>query len=171
MSNVVVKQGQPSAPGTVVDTSAAKVVPSSSEVRTEAAAREVAAQNKATQAKINSLAKKMTHPARAKDEAVKAVMGKGSTKAKPAAKSRGAGNGSGPTKRLTMEWVSAKGKDVQVKDQVKLPDGIVIEVIGRWTKRKGDQLIPMVTGRIVSAEGKGNRRNAVAAEVTHVAKK
>lgn len=171
MSNVVVKQGQPSAPGTVVDTSAAKVVPSSSEVRTEAAAREVAAQSKATQAKINSLAKKMTHPARAKDEAVKAATGKGSTKAKLAAKTRGAGNGSGPTKRLTMEWLAAKGKDVQVKDQVKLPDGIVIEVIGRWTKRKGDQLIPMVTGCIVSAEGKGNRRNAVAAEVTHVAKK
>jgi hypothetical protein len=176
MSNaVVIKQGQPSAPGTVVDTSAAKVVPTSPEVRTEAANREVAAQGKASRAKIGELAKGMTHPVRAKDEAVKAVTGKGKkpSKAKPA-KARGAGNGSGPTKRITMEWLSAKKKDVAVKDEVTV-DGVVLTIIGRWTKRKGDALIPMVTGRIVSGapdgKKKGDRHNAVAAEVTHVAKK
>lgn len=168
MSNAItIKQGKPSAPGTVVDTSKAKVVPPSSEVKAEAAQREVAGQSKATQAKIGAAAKKMTHPARAKDEAVKAVTGKGKSKAK-AAKPRGTGNDSGPTKRLTDEWLSAKKRDVQVKNQVKLPNGTVIDVIGRWTKRKGDRLIPMVTGRIVSGEGqKGDRKNAIAAEVIH----
>ncbi len=170
MSNaVVVKQGQPSAPGTVVDTSAAKVVPTSPEVRTEAANREVAAQRKASQAKIGALAKGMTGGG-------KKPAAKGKGKAKPAAaKSRGTGNGSGPVKRLTHEWVGKDKKDVKVGDHVKLPDGIVMNVIGRWTKRKGDQLVPMVTGRILTGENKGTkkgeRKNAVAAEVTHVAKK
>lgn len=160
MSNAVtVKQGQPSKPGEKVDTSAAKVVPASSEVRTEAANREVAAQGKATQAKVDKLAKGMT--------------GKGR---KPqAGKPRGGGNGSGPVARLTHEWMSKAGKDVKINDHVKTPDGAVINVIGRWTKRKGDQKIPMVTGRILTGENKGTkkgeRKNAVAAEVTHVAKK
>lgn len=183
MSNAItIKQGKPSAPGTVVDTSKAKVVPPSSEVKTEAAAREVTAQNKATREKIDGLAKKMTHPARAKDEAVKAVTGKGKAKAAKAkaAKSRGAGNGSGPTKRLTMEWLSTKGKDVKVKDRVKAADGTVLDVIGRWTRKtKEGELVPMVTGHVISGptasvavEGKdkkvGDRLNAVAATSTHI---
>jgi hypothetical protein len=98
---------------------------------------------------------------------------------KPTAKKRSTGNGSGPAQRLSNEWPSAKGKDVAVKDLVRMADGTVIEVIGRWTKRKGDALVPMITGHIVkfpagataSAEGKGkkvgDRQNAVAAEVTH----
>ncbi len=158
MSNVVVKQGKPSAPGTVVDTSKATVVPPSSEVKSEAAARDVATQRKATQAKIGAAAKKMTGGAK--------------PKAKP--KPRSTGNGSGPTVRLTGEWLSAKKKDVKVKDEVTV-NGVVITVIGRWTKRRGDAKMPMVTGRIVSGapdgKEKGDRHNAVAAEVTHVAKK
>jgi hypothetical protein len=156
-STVTVKQGKPSAPGTVVDTSKAKTVPASSEVRTETAARETAKGKKATQAKVNKLAKGMT--------------GK-----KPAAKPRGTGNGSGPAARLTHEWLSAKKKDVVIGDHVKLPDGTVINVIGRWTRhRKDSTLTPMVTGRILTGENKGTkkgeRKSAVAAEVTHVAKK
>ncbi|MHB8240685.1 MAG: hypothetical protein ACYDHN_01720 [Solirubrobacteraceae bacterium] len=182
MSNaVVVKQGQPSAPGTVVDTSAAKVVPTSSEVRTEAAAREVAAQGKASREKIGELAKGMTHPVRAKDEAVRATTGKGKKPskakpaAKPAAKARGAGNGSGPVAKLTTEWLSTKKRDVKVKDEVKLPNGAVITIIGRWTRRAKDgSLTPMVTGHIVlgapDGKKKGDRHNAVAAEVTHIGK-
>jgi hypothetical protein len=174
---ITVKQGQPSAPGSVVDTSKAKVVPTSPEVRTEAANREVAAQGKASREMIGGLAKGMTHPARAKDEAVKAVTGKGKkpSKAKPAAKARGAGNGSGPLAKLTTEWLSTKKRDVKVKDQVKLTNGVVITIIGRWTRRAKDgSLTPMVTGHIVSGapdgKKKGDRHNAVAAEVTHTGK-
>jgi hypothetical protein len=173
MSNAVVtKQGTPSKPGETVDTDAAKVVPTSPEVRTEAANREVAEQGKASRAKIGALAKGMTHPARVKDEAVKAVTGKGkgSTKAKPAAK-RETGNAA---PRLTDEWLSAKKRDVLVKDEVKLPNGAVIAIVGRWTKKTAKGNVPMVTGRIVSGapdgKSKGDRLNAVAAEVTHVAK-
>jgi hypothetical protein len=161
MSNVVVtKQGAPSKPGEVVDTDGATVVPPSSEVRTEAAAREVATQRKETKAKIDGLARKMTGGAKAKD-----------SKAKAPAKPRGAGNGSGPVARLTDVWMSSKKKDVKVKDEVTV-NGVVITVIGRWTKRKGDQFVPMVTGRIVSGvpagKKKGDRHNAIAAEATHV---
>jgi hypothetical protein len=186
-STMVVKQGTPSKPGEMVDTDAAKVVPPSSEVKTERAAREVAAQQKATREKIGNLAKKMTHPARAKDEAVKAA-GKGSTKAKPAAAKAAkgkatTGNTGNAFPRITAEWTSAKGKDVKVKDRVRTADGIVIDVIGRWTKKAKDGNVPMVTGHIVAfgagkkdateggkGKGVGDRCNAVAAEVTHAAK-
>jgi hypothetical protein len=161
MSNTVVtKQGQPSKPGEVVDTSKATVVPASPEVRTEAAAREVATQRKETQAKIDGLPKKMTGGAKAKG-----------SKAKAPTKTRGTGNGSGPSTRITAEWLSAKKKDVKVKDEVTV-NGVVIAVIGRWTKRKGDAMVPMVTGRIVSGapdgKKKGDRHNVVAEEATHV---
>jgi hypothetical protein len=162
-STVTVKQGKPSAPGEQVDTGAAKVVPTSSEVRQEAASRETAKGKQATQAKVNKLAKGMTGK-------------KPAPKAKAAAKPRGAGNGSGPAARLTHEWLSAKKKDVQIGDHVKLPDGTVVNVIGRWTRhKKDDTLTPMVTGRILTGENKGTkkgeRKSAVAAEVTHVAQK
>jgi hypothetical protein len=162
-STVTVKQGTPSKSGEQVDTDAAKVVPTSSEVRQEAASRETAKGKKATQAKVDKLAKGMTGK-------------KPAPKAKAAAKPRGAGNGSGPAARLTHEWLSAKKKDVQIGDHVKLPDGTVINVIGRWTKHKKDNArVPMVTGRILTGENKGTkkgeRKSAVAAEVTHVAKK
>jgi hypothetical protein len=173
---LVVKQGKPSAPGTVVDTSAAKVIPPSPEVKSEAAAREVGAQRKASQAKVNAAAKKMTGGAK-----------------KPAAKAkaakRGTGNSSGPAARLTMEWSGKDKKDVAVKDRVRTADGIVIDVIGRWTRKAKTGNVPMVTGRIVSlpagatvaagdtkksdtkGRSKGDRKNAVAGECTHVAKK
>lgn len=152
--------------------------------RARAAAKEVAGQRKASQEKIGDLAKGMTHPARAKDEAVKAVTGKGSTKAKPAAAKATTGNTGNAFPRITTEWTSAKGKDVKVKDRVRTADGIVIDVIGRWTKKAKDGNVPMVTGHIVAfgagkqdateggkGKGVGDRCNAVAAEVTHVAKK
>lgn len=162
-STVTVKQGKPSAPGTVVDTSAAKVVPASSEVRTEAASREAAKGKKATQAKVDKLAKGMTG-------------GKKPAKAKAAKRKATKGNTGNAFPRLTHEWPSAKKKDVQIGDHVKLPDGTVINVIGRWTRHKKDgALTPMVTGRILTGENKGtkkgDRQSAVAAEVTHVAKK
>ena len=198
---VTVKQGAPSAPGEKVDTSAAKVVPPSPEVKTEAAAREVAGQKKATQAKIGALAEGMVgtdgqpaatlpHPAR-----VKAVKGRGSSakakpaaaKAKPAAKKPAATKGR--VDRLTTEWTGKDKKDVAVKDRVKTAEGIVIDVIGRWTRKTKDgALVPMVTGHIVSlpagatvaagdtkksdAKGrsKGDRQNAIAAGCTHVKK-
>jgi hypothetical protein len=166
MSDVVVKQGKPSKPGEKIDTSKATVVPPSSEVKQEAAAREVAAQRKASQKKIDGLAKKMTHPARAKDEAVKAVTGEG--KAKAAAKPRSAGNGSGPTTRITESWKGADGKEVNVKDHVAHGEFVGV-VKGRWTKRKGDQLVPMVTLTLDKPKDKDKpRHNAPAAEVTHV---
>lgn len=46
---------------------------------------------------------------------------------------------------MTDAWPDAKGKDVAVKDRVRTADGTVIDVIGRWTKRKGDVLAPMAT--------------------------
>ncbi len=98
-------------------------------------------------------------------------------KAKPAAaKPRSTGNGSGPTKRITAEWLSAKKKDVLVKDEVTTAGGAVLTIVGRWTRRAKDgSLTPMVTGRITAGapdgKKKGDRLNAVAAEVTHVAKK
>jgi hypothetical protein len=102
---------------------------------------EVATQKKATQKRIDGLAKGMT-------------------------------GGGGPVARLTTEWLSTKKRDVLIDDRVKLPNGTVIEVIGRWTRKTKDgALIPMVTGHIVSGapEGKkvGDRQNAVAAEATH----
>lgn len=154
MSNVVVKQGKPSKPGETVDTSKAKVVPPSAEVKQEAAAREVAAQRKKTQASINAKARKMA--------------GGGKSTPKP----RSAGNGSGPVVRLTMEWTGKDRKDVKPKDRVKTAEGVVIDVIGRWTKKTAKGNVPMVTGHIVSdaPDGKkvGDRHNAVAAEATHV---
>lgn len=178
MSNAVVtKQGTPSAPGTVVDTSKAAVVPPSSEVKTETAARETAKGKKATQAKVGALATGMVHPARAKDAARKAAAGKGSTKpaaAKKPATKRGTGGGGGPIARLTETWTGKDKKDIVVKDRVKTGEGVVIDVIGRWTKKTAKGNVPMVTGRIVSGapDGKkvGDRHNAVAAEATHVKK-
>ncbi len=159
MSNVVVKQGSPSKSGEVVDTTKAKVVPASPEVKTEAAAREVATQKKATQAKVGAAAKKMTHPARAKDEAVKAVTGK----AKPAAKKPAA---KGRVDRLTTTWTGKDKRDVQVKDTVKLADGTVVTCVGRWTKKTKDGNVPFITGTTKD----GTRKNSPAAEVTHVKK-
>jgi hypothetical protein len=123
---------------------------------------------------VKAAAAKMEQESRAKTAAIKA--GKLTKKEK----ARSTGNGGGPVQRLTTEWIGKDKKDVQVKDRVRTADGIVIDVIGRWTRRKGDKLIPCVTGHIVSfgsaktdategGKGKsiGSRLNAVAAEVTH----
>jgi hypothetical protein len=133
-------------------------VPASAEVRQAVADGETAAGREKTKATVGAAAKKMTG-------GKKPAATKASTKAKkPAAK------------RLTDVWLSAKKKDVQIKDEVTLPNGAVIKIVGRWSKHlKDDGLIPMVTGRIVSGapagKSKGDRLNAIAAEVTHVAKK
>jgi hypothetical protein len=163
-STVTVKQGTPSAPGEQVDTSAAKVVPASSEVGTETAARETAKGKKATQAKVEKLAKGMTGGK------------KPAAKAKATTRKATKGNTGNAFPRLTHEWTGKDKKDVQIGDHVKLPDGTVINVIGRWTRHKKDStLTPMVTGRVLTGENKGTkkgeRKSAVAAEVTHVTKK
>lgn len=157
MSNAIVtKQGKPSASGEVVDTSAAKVVPPSSEVKTEAAAREVATQKKETQAKITGLAKKMTGGAKA-------------PKAKAAAKPKAAS-----VHRLTTKWASKTNRDVLVGDIITTPTGAVLKIAGRFTKHAKSGLVPMVCGEIVSLPkgatvkaGKGNRMNVAAASCTH----
>lgn len=166
MSNVVVKQGTPSAPGTVVDTSKAKVVPPSDEVTAEHAkeAEFMARTHAAGVAERNKKAKAAAKPA---------VKGKAKPKA---AKPRSTGNGSGPSVRITAEWLSTKKRDVLVKDEVTTADGATLTVIGRWTRRvKDGSLTPMVTGRIVSGapdgKKKGDRLNAAAKDCTHVAKK
>lgn len=90
----------------------------------------------------------------------------------------------GPVERLTTEWPSSKGRDVKVKDRVRMADGTAIDVIGRWTKRaKNGRKVACITGHIVSfpagatlskddGKGKkvGDRQNAVAAEVVHAGK-
>jgi hypothetical protein len=180
MSNVVVKQGKPSAPGTVVDTSKAKVIPPSDEVAAEHAkeAEFMARTHAAATAERDRLKKEQ-------NAKVKAMRSKGSAKpkaaakgkAKPAAaKPRSTGNGSGSTKRITDEWLSSKKKDVMVKDEVTTAGGAVLAIVGRWTRRAKDgSLTPMVTGRIVSGapdgKKKGDRLNAAAKDCTHVAKK
>lgn len=94
-----------------------------------------------------------------------------STKKSPAKK--------GPVERLTNEWPSKSGHDVKVKDRIRTAEGIVIDVIGRWTRRTQKGNVPMVTGHVVSfpegamgsADGGkkvGDRLNAVAATSTHI---
>lgn len=85
----------------------------------------------------------------------------------------------GPVERLTNEWPSKTGRDVKVKDRIKTAEGVVIDVIGRWTRKTKQGNVPMVTGHVVSfpagttasAEGNGkqvgDRFNAVATDVTH----
>jgi hypothetical protein len=85
-----------------------------------------------------------------------------------------------PAQRLTSEWPSKSGRDVKVKDRIRTAEGVVIDVVGRWTRRTEKANVPMVTGHIVSlpagatasadgkGKGKGDRFNAVAAKSTHV---
>jgi hypothetical protein len=127
---------------------------------------------------VQATADKITQESKAKTAAIKA--GKLTKGEKAATKGR--------IDRLTVEWLSFKGKNIVVKDHVKTPDGITIEVIGRWTKKGKDGNVPMVTGHIVAlptsatvAAGdtaksdtkgrhKGDRLNAVAAEASHAKK-
>ncbi len=161
MSNAIVtRQGAPSKSGEVVDTSAAKVVPPSSEVKAEDGKRE----------RVPDLTKAL-ETGKLEVAVRKPAAKKGSTKAKPAAK-RSTGNGSGPATRITAEWLSAKKKDVMVKDEVTTADGVKLTIVGRWTRRaKDESLTPMVTGRIVSGapdgKKKGDRHNSAASQVTH----
>jgi hypothetical protein len=175
MSNAVItKQGKPSKPGEVVDTSKAKVVPPSDEVIAEHAkeaefmarthAAGVAARDKTAKAKATK------------------AKGKGSTKAKTpkakAAAKRGTGNGGGPTARITESWAGKGGKEVEVGSIVKTPTGATLKIVGRWSKRKGEAIIPFVTGRIdalpagatvaAKGKGKGDRMNIAAADCTVV---
>jgi hypothetical protein len=196
MSTVVVKQGNPSKSGEKVDTDAAPVVDrvaaamaadegKSVEKKQDIAAKATAMTGTTTvtdRLKEQSRQRSRKTPERAAKDAARRGT---KAKAKPAAK-KPASTG-GPVARLTDEWLSAKGKDVKVGDRVKLPDGIVIDVIGRWTRKSAKGNVPMVTGHIVSIpvgaalasvpatgnrSGKkvGDRHNAVAAEATHVKK-
>jgi|GEM_PF-2693224 len=86
---------------------------------------------------------------------------KGSTKAKAATKVEGSAKASN---RLTSVWPSKSGKDVQIKDKVKLKDGATATCVGRWSKHlKDGGLVPMITGTTAD----GTRKNSPAAEVTH----
>jgi hypothetical protein len=166
MSNAVVtKQGVPSKPGEVVDTSKAKVVPPSSEVIAEHAkdAEFMARTHAAGLAEKSKKEQNAKVKATTKAPAAKAAAkGNGSTKAKPAAK-RSTGNGSGPAARLTMEWLSKSKKEVSVKDKVKLADGTAVTVVGRWTKHTKAGNVPFITGTTAD----GTRQNSAASEVTH----
>lgn len=171
---ITVKKGKPSASGEVIDTSKIPAV----------RVAEDAAKSKAKlDATIGKAVAKMTMDPKAAEEFEQLrdkdrEEGKGSTKAKEAS-----------VHRLTTEWPSAEGRDVVIGDTVKTPASIVIDVIGRWTRKTKDgALVPMVTGRIVSlpagatvaagdtkksdAKGrsKGDRQNAIAAGCTHVKK-
>jgi hypothetical protein len=180
MSNAVVtKQGQPSAPGEVVDTSKAKVVPPSSEVKAEDGKRAgVPDLKKALETGKLEVAvrKPAAKEPKAKEPKAKAAKGKSS---KAPAKPRSTGNGSGPATRITESWSGKGGKEVEVGSVVKTPTGATLKILGRWSKRKGEQIIPFVTGRIeallpasatVSAKGKGkgDRMNVAAADCTVV---
>lgn len=161
---ITVKKGKPSASGEVIDTSK---IPASPEVR-------VAEDTAKHKAKLDETIGKAVAKMTGRDEGAAAASAKkSSTKAKEAS-----------VHRLTTEWVGKDKKDVAVKDRVKTSDGIVIDVIGRWTKKAKDgKLIPMVTGQIVTLPTGGNttddkskgrkigdRQNAAAAACTHVKK-
>jgi hypothetical protein len=161
MSAVVVKQGKPSAPGEVVDTSKAKVVPPSDEVTAEHAKEaEFFARTHAAgmAAKQSAKAKTTTKAPKAKAPA----KGKGSTKAKPAAKP--SPKTGVPLARITDSWSGKGGKEVEVGSVVKAPDIPSLTCVGRWTKRKGELKIPFITGTTPD----GTRRNVAAADCTVV---
>ena len=131
--------------------------------------RRVAGGRKApTRNLVQEAADKIVQDSAATTAAIKAGKLTKKEKAKPAASK---GKPKGPVARLTETWNSARGKDVKVKDLVKMKDGTIIEVIGRWTKKSAKGNVPMVTGKIVSGapdgKAKGDRQNAAAAEVTH----
>lgn len=70
----------------------------------------------------------------------------------------------GPVERLTNEWPSKSGRDVKVKDRIKTAEDVVIDVIGRWTRRTKQGNVPYVTGTTAD----GTRKNSPAADCTHV---
>lgn len=109
--------------------------------RAKAAAREVAAQRASTQKKIDRMAAKMT-----------------------GSKPRGTGNGSGPTKRITDSWKGKGGKEVEVGSMVKAPGIPSLKIVGRWSKRRKDSIIPFVTGITPDK----TRKNVAAADCTVV---
>jgi hypothetical protein len=107
MSTVTTKQGQPSKPGEVVDTSAAKIVPPSSEVKAETNKRGANPKPKKPAAKPEPKAK-----ARPTGKTVK-------------------GNA------FTKEWIGKNGKPIAKGDKVKdAVSGIVGVVTMRWTRPK-----------------------------------
>lgn len=77
-----------------------------------------------------------------------------------------------PRERLTKTWKSAGGREVEVHDKVRTNDKVVIDVIGRWTKRTQRGNVPFVTGIITSGthgdREKGDRLSVAAREVRHV---
>jgi hypothetical protein len=133
---------------------------------------------------------KPPHPARVKEAAVREAQGKPPRKVatkmvgpqrnvrpkKAAAKKTT--NGSGPRARLTTEWLSKKGNEVMPKDTVKLANGLVGQVLGRWTLKKEGRTIPFLTIDItgggpadgdfaVSTKTGSPRVTSAAADVTH----
>ena len=122
-----------------------------SSIELERNLRERSHRNAAKKTTTTKLPKGQTrvHPVEAKKQAVAEASGKQPPK-KPTAKKRSSGNGSGPAQRLTNEWPSAKGKDVSIKDRVRTAEGVVIDVVGRWTRHAKSGNVPCVTGTVVS---------------------
>ncbi len=177
---VTVKRGKPSASGEKVDTANTKVA-LSPEVKAEVgkrdpdpvkkAAAKIEADAKAKTAAIkNANAESLARDEQDRKEAVlemaddaEAASEGHKYKKGTAKKARSTGNG-GPAAQRTEAWLSAKGKDVSIKDHVRMADGTVITVIGRWTRKPKDALfVPCITG--LTAEGV--RKNSPAAELTH----
>jgi hypothetical protein len=124
--------------------------------------------------------RKLPHPSRVKDEAVKAVTGK-----QPAKRRTGKPKATAAARRVTSAWPSAKGREVNIGDTVRTAEGVVLTVLSRWTRQpKSGEKIPCITGRIESVpagaatvmtavpgagrkRGSGDRLAAESASLTH----
>jgi hypothetical protein len=69
-----------------------------------------------------------------------------------------------PLARITESWSGKGSKEVEVGSVVKAPGIPSLAIIGRWTKRKGEQKIPFVTGTTPD----GTRKNVAATDCTVV---
>jgi hypothetical protein len=181
-SPVTVKQGKPSTSGEVVDTKQARLIAQdAAKSKAKVAAEVSGAVEKMVQRDAEAAFESLDRDNQDRAEAVKELHDedeakKGAHKPPKAKAKAAAKKGSTSVHRITDEWTSAKGKDVAVKDRVKTSDGVVLDVVGRWTRKGKTGNVPMVTGHIVTLptdamvgkdKGIGDRHNAVAAEVAH----
>ena len=123
---------------------------------------------------------KTAHPLRQREEATKGVRAQVAAKRKPA-KAKPTAAAKKPTHRqdrLTQAWPSKKGREVRKGDTVKLANGLVGTVLGRWSKRVAGKIVPYVTVDITGGvPAKGDfalstktgvpRATSPAAEVVH----
>jgi cell division inhibitor SulA len=74
--------------------------------------------------------------------------------------------------RLTDEWLSSKGRAIELGDVVQTKDGANVRIVGRWTKRTRDGNVPVVTGKITKGQHEGRKRGSrvslAARDVAHV---